>query len=410
MIDERTIRQILLAKYYLHLAAEQMKNESETARFAAINLYHEALETTLITCADHLNAKIGERATIESYLDRINEKLSSEHLPLRTQILQFNKVRVAAKHYLNLPSATYFSRVDTIVAEFVSETVRLCTGENISSVSLVNLIEDREVAECLRKAQDHANNGEFYSSLELSRRAFYLQFEKAYDIRPFSDPEKAKERGLLSTFSFCKAPYFAKSHEYIEKSVANPTDYIVLDHPSIDAELMKDGIDVQVFWNIWRLTPSVYRYDDGNWVTEFDFNIADDPQIKTSCTYVIDSLISVTLQRQARRKQTRLRGNSYRYVQAAANAPIYRKASITSEIVGHLPNGVRRLNVDHVAPPLEGEGLFWRVSFYGPESMFLFGYLAPEDLESGPQIGFIADNPAIPHALSSYLPEADAQE
>lgn len=72
-LDERTVRHVLLARYYLHLASEQSQFHGESSKFAAVNLYHEALETILIACADHLNANIGERSTIERYLDVIND-------------------------------------------------------------------------------------------------------------------------------------------------------------------------------------------------------------------------------------------------------------------------------------------------------------------------------------------------
>jgi hypothetical protein len=43
-MDDRSVRHVLLARYYLHLAGEQLKSEAEAAKFAAINLFHEAFE------------------------------------------------------------------------------------------------------------------------------------------------------------------------------------------------------------------------------------------------------------------------------------------------------------------------------------------------------------------------------
>jgi hypothetical protein len=46
---------------------------------------------------------------------------------------------------------------------------------------------------------------------------------------------------------------------YIDEYVRDPFDYVQLDHSRVDAELLRDGIEPAVFWNIWRLTPPVYR-------------------------------------------------------------------------------------------------------------------------------------------------------
>lgn len=285
-MDEHSLRQVLLARYYLHLANERMKSESESAKFAAINLFHEALETTLFTCAAHLNAKVSERGGIENYIDGINAKIDGKELPLRRRILQFNKARVSAKHHLTLPEDNFFSIIRTTVPEFIQEAVNLTFCKDFYAVSLAELIEDSEVGSYISQAQADFSSGKYYDCLAEVRKAFYVQFEKQYDVRKFEDPEKAKARGLLSEFSICRAPYHAKNPEYIRDRVSRPSDFI--DHSALGSELMREGIDVQTFWNIWRLTPGVYHEEDGQWTVEYDFDLADDQQIRENCIYVLE--------------------------------------------------------------------------------------------------------------------------
>jgi len=38
-------------------------------------------------------------------------------------------------------------------------------------------------------------------------------------------------------------PYYARDKQYIKENVKDPFNYIVLDYKSVDAELMKEGID-----------------------------------------------------------------------------------------------------------------------------------------------------------------------
>ena len=402
-MDERSVRQILLARYYLHLGTEQLSSTSEAARFAAINLYHEALETTLISCADYVNAKVPDRSTIELYLDRIDQKLDGQ-LPFRTRILQFNKARVAAKHHLTLPDDSFLNIMKTVIPEFVQTAVRLVFGIDIEDVSLVDLIEDTEIASYLREAQRHLAAGQFYESLTASRKAFYVQFEKQCDIAKFSDPKEAEARGIFSAFFSCEAPHHTKNPKYIADSVNKPSDYIILDHAKLDSELLKEGIDVQTFWNIWRLTPETYQHPDGEWSVEYEFDLADDPQIKQSSTYVLDNLISITLQRQARRKRSRSKSGAFRYIQTMPSANFYKKATRTSEVLGILPDGVRRVNINRAVPALDGTAFYWEASYMAKGGPWLFGYIHTDDTEGEPQFGFIADGTDIKNALPGALP------
>jgi hypothetical protein len=400
-MDERAVRHILLARYYLHLAADQMSSPTEPAKFVAINLYHEALEATLITCAGHLNAKIEGKSEIAPYLDRIDEKLVGQKLPFRIKILQFNKARVSAKHYLILPDESFLKSIETVVPEFIETAIRLTFGKELSEISLIDLVEDQEVGGYIREAQAYLDASESYKCLISARKAFYLQFEKQYDIREFSD------RGPLSALSMCRAPYFTRNPEYIHKNVSRPGDYIVIDHSVIQSDLMKNGIDVDIFWNIWRLTPAVYRYENVRWAVEHDFDIADDPGIKNNCIYVIDNLISITLQRETRSKRFKSRARTYRYIQTVPNAPFYKKAEEGSEVTGRLPDGVMRVNIDQLVPALDGKGYYWHASYMAKNGSWLSGFVNSMDTEGQPQFGFVVDGINIAEATAGTLTSED---
>lgn len=400
IMDERAVRHILLARYYLHLAAEQISSSMESAKFAAINLFHEALEATLFACAEHLNAAVSDKGTIENYLDRINERLASQELPFRTRILDFNKARVAAKHRLILPDESFLDRVETVVPEFIEAAIRLTFDKKLSEVSLIDLVEDQEVGGYIREAQAYLDISEYYECLTSARKAFYIQFEKHYDIREFSDPEKSQARGLLSALSMCQAPYFTRNPEYIKKYVSRPSDYIVLDHSLIDSELMKDGIDVHMFWNIWRLTPEIYLHENARWEVEYDFDISDDRRIKDNCIYVLDNLISITLQRQARRKRFKSHAAAHRYIQTVPNAPFYKKAEKGSEVTGRLPDGVILVNIHRRVPALDGKGCYWQASYMAKNGAWLSGFVNSMDTEGEPQFGFVVDGINIAEATA----------
>lgn len=291
----------------------------------------------------------------------------------------------------------------TIIPEFVQSTVQMALGRELEEISLLDLIEDQEVSGHIRDAQVHMSDGRHYDSLSSARKAFYLQFEKPYDVREFSDPAKAEQRGILSSFSLCKSPSYAKNTKYIRESVHKPSDYIVLNHSEIDTGLMKDGIDVQTFWNVWRLTPQVYFHEDMRWSIEYNFDIADDPLIKENCVYVVDQLISITLQRQARRKRSKSRNGVHRYIQVVPHAPFYKKAMRDSEVVGRLPDGIRRVNIDREVPSLDGVDTFWQGSYFCKNGPWLFGYIRMADTEGEPELGYVFDGVDVPNTTPGSL-------
>lgn len=390
-MDQRAIEQILLARYYLYLAGEQLRHASNASKFAAINMYHEAFEATLICCADHLNVSIPARATIETYLDKIDQALSPSVLPFRTRILQFNHARVAAKHHLNLPDAAVFLMIQTVVPEFIKEAINLTFGKNIEDVSLADLIEDAEINFHIRSAVEHMGNGQIYEALVQCRKAFYIQFERSYSIFAFAEPNAGTINDMLGPKILSEAPQHAKSTFYIDKYVNKPTDYIVLDHSKVNAGLLNDGIDPNTFWNIWRLTPKVFRFPAGEWVVDYEYDIADDPDLLDHCRYVVDNIIAVTLQRQGARKRIKGRGLTSRYVQVRENAPLLERALAGSKVEGVLPTGVRRVNVDRKVTSLDGHDCFIQANYMRKGGPFIFGWIDIRDTIGEPRVGFVAD-------------------
>ncbi|TIX50336.1 hypothetical protein [Alteraurantiacibacter aquimixticola] len=390
-MDERLVQQILLARYYLHLASEQMVSPQQSSKFVAINLLHEAIEATLIACADHLNAKLPDRCTFEQYLDKIDDKLADRELPLRARILQFNRARVAAKHHLTLPNDEFIDLMGKIVPEFIRDTVLIVFDKNIDEVSLIDLVEDENLKEYLRESQIHISSGDFYESLISSRKAFYAQFEKNYDIREFKNDNKSHNKGILSPFSLCHAPYYAKNSRYIEENVRSPSEYIVLDHTRIEADLIRDGIDVHKFWNIWRLTPRVYDFNDEKWVVEHDFDIKDDEFLHEKSVYVLDNLINITIQRQKKIRSQISRSSSVRYIEVKPETKFLKKAMVDSPIVGVLPPGVHRVNIMKSVPGLDGNGTFWEASYVRKNGPWLFGFINIDETVGEPKVGLVAD-------------------
>ncbi|VXC93008.1 hypothetical protein SPHINGOAX6_70383 [Sphingomonas sp. AX6] len=73
---------------------------------------------------------------------------------------------------------------------------------------------------------------------------------------------------------------------------------MVIDHSRLESDLMKDGIDVHLYWNVRRLTPAVWLRGDGVWFHDYDLEISDNPEIRLDAEYCLDSITSLILQKE----------------------------------------------------------------------------------------------------------------
>ena len=378
-MDDKSVRQMTLVKYYLALAQGQSKIDSEQAHFATIILLHEALEATLISCADYLNLKLGERVTIDQYLDKIDHALGGSALPFRSRILQFNRARVSAKHALTLPDRKTFLSALDIVPEFIRTITLGVFKVELDSIDLENLIENKEAREFIAAAKQLQREGAFYDGLAHVRKAFYILFEQYYDISCFIDSSPGEKFGLLDTRSLNNSPFYSRNKDYIAKNVKIPFDYIVLDIPRIDAELAKDGVDLTTFWNIWRLTPAVWRKLDGVWLVKHSIDIFENPSISSDLSYSIESIISIIIQMQLVRGLARYKKSYFKSIGVIENVSVYEKASLISKVVDRIPDGIDRVNVMEATQGLDTDDWFWSAAFMRKDGPFIFGYIRAAD-------------------------------
>src|SRR5690606_15205647 len=149
-------------------------------------------------------------------------------------------------------------------------------------------------AKAAREAGDHE------ACVVGCRKVMYVAIESLYDISKFKDE---KPKGILGALSY--APYYAKDPAYIQESVKEPTDYIVLDHSRVDQDLLKKGVDTTAFWNVWRLTPEVYRTEQKEWIVKHDFGKLDAATLADKTEYVFSTTVDISLAIHAYRKATK---------------------------------------------------------------------------------------------------------
>ncbi len=384
-MDEKVVRQIVLARYYLHLARGEIRFLNETSTLAAINLLHEALETFLLSIIDTIDAQIKNKTSFEGYLDAIDTKLSEEQLPKRSVLVRFNKIRVAAKHHLVLPDREQTVRFFRDIEEFIERASKIVFDRSFDEIDLIGLIEKDEIQSVLYLALNEYQKEDYFGCLASVRKAMYLEFEKSSDIKKFSDPENSLHKGILSPWSISNAPAYARSNKYIEDHVKTPFDYIVLDHNKQNSKLLEEGIDPQAFWNVWRLTPRVYQFEDSSWIVEKDISTLNDPHQIENARYVLDAAVEILLKIQNRRSTSRYisHQNNFAFLTMKSNNwRIYDKASVDAKSQD-VPTEVTFFCGMSLVPSLDQDNEhFWIASHIKKGGPWLSGYVREKDVES----------------------------
>lgn len=376
-MNRSTLQKLLLARRLYELARENTSAANDISLGIGVNLLQDAVELFLLAVSEHLNAGVRSGTNFDQYIDLINAKITPKELPFRPRLVALNKLRVNSKHYGLVPARTEVDGLQVTVREFFDDVASSILGLAFATVSLIELVRDGEAKELLRDAESAFGNGEFESCLVGCRKAIFVRIESRFDVAPFATDEE--HRGFVSLFLGNKAPLYARNKEYIEKNVSNPTDFIVLDHNVIEMDLMKSGMDSVSFWNVWRLTPEVYRRKSGDeWVVKREFKKLEKDGIRERAEYVLDTTINLFVAADQKLAATKSPGYRKYYITLRQDqVPVYRKADTGSEVVATTPAGLTKLFVDYTVPALNGTGTFWHV-FHPEEEFYLSGYISED--------------------------------
>lgn len=388
MLPLSITKRLTLARYLYDLAYDNARSDAEVSSFAAINLLHDAVEVFFLACAEQLNAVVKPNTVFEQYVERIDEKIAPKELPLRRSLIEINKLRINSKHHAIAPKADEVHRLVLLSREFFDEASALIFNTEFWSITLVDQLNSGESRDILRSAEDAYRRGDWIECLLACRKAFFIEFEQAYDISEFIDPDASK-KGLFSPIS--DAPYYARDKKYIDDHVNDPFGFIVLDHSKLERELLAKGIDPTVFWNIWRLCPEVYRYkNQPDWLIKYDFDKFEVNDAKERATYVLEHAIQIVLQKHIKVRAERLlnrKTNAFAVNLKKEGVTVYRKADRTTPPVATTPVGVTKLMTMHSSPGLKGDGTYWWIGHI-QKGIFFFGYIHEDDVNGPPEPGF----------------------
>lgn len=385
MISEPTTNQLMNARHLYYLAKESLKSGQTIRLFAGINLLHDSVEAMLWAVASHTGKLSKERAEIIQLYDDVDAAIAPERLSFRPKIVTLNKIRVSSKHYGICPDKKEASRILEAVTEFLEDTFRKCLASNFWTISLLDLLTNDEIKSLLFEAQLAFENKKYFECAIACRKVIFVLFERSYDIEPHKqDPHGNTLMGLA--FFFSRAPYYTKNKEWIAANVKTPFDYIQLDHDDINRDLLIKGIDPSTFWNIWRGTPSVYRYSakDTHWIFKRDLRI-EGAITEEHSAYLLEQTIDLALHVEEYSRKIRVIKNGSFVIRLRPGVVnVYSKADRSSDVVAVIAPDVQEVRVEEGVTGLDG-GEYWQIFHFAEDKslsngIYIAGFVHNDDV------------------------------
>jgi hypothetical protein len=381
-MDIEVVRRVCLARHLYELGTMSLRTSNDVHLFSAVNLMQDAVEAFLIAVGEHMGAKFDERTPFDKYFVEINTKIAPQELPFKQKLLRLNRIRVDSKHHGIQPARDECDRMAVSVREFFDEVTNSIFKTSFSTISALDLLDDGEVKSVLVEARDALDARDFPTMAVSCRKVLYLEIEKDYNVFKFKDGITGLGNlgGLFGMSS--NAPYYAQNKEYIEKNVRSPTDYVVLDHGRVDADLLRKGVRPEEFWNIWRLTPEVIQNEDSSWTFKDDFDRLNPDRLAEHADYIFSTTVDFALSIHSNRRSIRWSKDGQEWtIELKTDAvPVHEKADRTGPLASLTPKGLTHLTTNFRSPGLQGDGWYYQVFHFAKDEPTVYGFIHESDV------------------------------
>src|SRR5258708_11165664 len=267
IVDMKTevLNGLLTARTLFDTARLQCFVRDRHVASAGLVVLQDALELVLYACLLEIDAD--EQKAIESFtFDQLIGEFRQRQLPIAKSgtLKAMNKQRVLIKHHAQLAEPAAVRNYYDASLNAANELLKAIVGKRLNEIVIADIITDSHLRGHIEDAAEHIESRSFMDAMISIRKALFLAVESDYDIREWAaaDSSTLPFSGL---FRKHKAPYFTRNKEWIAENVKTPTDYIQLDHERVRVDLMELGIATEEFFNVWRLTPSVYPLENARW-------------------------------------------------------------------------------------------------------------------------------------------------
>jgi hypothetical protein len=265
-------------------------------------------------------------------------------VPKSGTIKALNKQRVIIKHHGQNAEPTTVRNYYYVAEQSVNSVLKQVFGKSVEEIMLQELITEGESKTYITNALEAFEKGEYYQALVETRKAIFVEVENEYCIYDWKDVttkdkiEDTLTGGLNWYFKGgIKAPVHTKNKEWIEQNVKNPFHYIQIDHDRMRMDLLEWGVSTHEFWNLWRLTPAVFRKNEkSRWIEKFETKFPTDAATKENALYCINRAISLISKMKGHFDLTRhiLHTSHHEFrIEVKEKTPVYERASLVSKII-----------------------------------------------------------------------------
>lgn len=381
-----TVETLITARTLLDQAHELCLADDKHTASAGLVILQDTIELVLCACIIELGIDVKKKIDYLTFHNLIKELRDADIKVIKGRDLKaLHNERINVKHYGHLAEPTTVHNFFNSAQASMDSLLKQVVGKGLQEVMLHEVIKDGEVKDFIQAACVELEKDNFFDVLINIRKAIYVEIEEEYSIegwRDISMSEKSLRRSLFT--GGLKALWFTKSKEWIDENVNTPFDYIQLDHSTVRLDLLEWGVSTQDFWNLWRLTPRVFRYmKTKEWIVEKEPKHIIKGATEENAKYCIDRAISIIAKKHRHQELSRFLEDSpikMSNVKIKHETPLYEKASKNSKPQQNLQAGtIWNFNIV-IEGGLDEKTEFVKI-FHLDEHGFVSGYVVLSECE-----------------------------
>ena len=184
-MDSTYAKQLMLAKYLSRQGEKALDLRNPIACGLAISHFQDAIEMLLYAAIKQRDLGDGKKQlTFHDLWRLVDEDLQPEKLPFKAHMLELNTARVGFKHYGNLPAPSDAEKFLPYTREFLTTATKLLCDIDFARLSLSDLIEDVQVRDILKQAENCLSLEQFDRCVDECARAEYMLSRPLHGMFP----------------------------------------------------------------------------------------------------------------------------------------------------------------------------------------------------------------------------------
>lgn len=378
-----TLRTLLVARTLFGQVDDLLDGNDKFRASASLVIVQDALELVFYALLIEIGADQEKNLERIPFDDAVAElKKKGITVPKSGTIKAMNKERVIVKHYGQIAEPDTVRNYVLAARTAADAVLKSVTGLDMRGISARDLLKDGEAKEFIGDAISYLEHERYLDALVAVRKSLFVEIEIDYVIEEYTS--NADNGNMWSFFGKKghKASTFTKNARWIAENVKSPFDFVQLDHERVRLDLLEWGVNTQDFWNLWRLTPKVYRYvKQTDWLVLADFSSNVD---KNSTEYCIDTAIEIIQKKQTHfdsAKFYKILPENWANITAIKGAIIYKKSDTSSEVFEEINEDIR-LRSDALLVGLDGKRYFRISDLHAEKKKFYFGFILEEQCQT----------------------------